>query len=199
LTEEPEFNALRTQDLLAHVRKGNQDAWREVYRRYRHLLLVAANELTGAALEDAEDVLQSAFLSAWKDIKQFDYQGKGSLRAWLRTIVVHKNIEKLRKLKRSPKSTKDKGFATGWINQQPDSSANNPLTELETKDDETRLFRCMEDLLDPIEAEVLTLRLLEHFDTKQVAEIVELTEDTVRRTYQRAMKKLAAGLNRGSI
>jgi RNA polymerase sigma factor (sigma-70 family) len=194
LDPSPELDSLRTQDLLGLVRDGDQDAWREVYRRYRALLIIATREITGPDREDPEDVLQSAFLSAWKDIKQFEYRGKGSLRAWLRKIVVNKNREKLRSLKRARRLLPNKGFASGVLETVPDVHGQDGLKQLEKSDDEARLFSYMSEKLDPLEAEILTLRLLEKFSTAEIAEIVELEPDKVRKTYRRAMKAVVEGL-----
>ncbi len=176
------------------VREGDQDAWREVYRRYRTLLIIATREVTGPDTEDPEDVLQSAFLSAWKDIKEFEYQGKGSLRAWLRQIVVNKNREKLRKLKRARRLLPNKGFATGVLETVPDAKGQDGLKQLEKSDETARMFDYMSEHLDPIAAEILTLRLLEKFSTAEVAEIVELDPAMVRKKYRSAMKSVVEGL-----
>ncbi len=194
LDRSPEFDALKTQALLNLVRDGDQDAWREVYRRYRTLLAIAAKEMTGADVEDPEDVLQSAFLSAWKDIKQFDYKGEGSLRAWLRAIVVHKNLEKLRNLKRARRVLPNNGMATGVLETLADRKNQGVHNEVENAEAQARLFQYMSENLDPIAAEILTLRLLEKFSTAEVADIVEMDPGRVRRIYRRAMKAVAEGL-----
>lgn len=192
-----EFDALKTQDLLSLVREGNQDAWREVYRRYRTLLLLATKELTGPDAEDPEDVLQSAFLSAWKDIKQFDYRGEGSLRAWLRAIVIHKNREKLRNLKRARRVLPNKGMATEFLETVADGQSPSAHKELESEEAQALLFKYMSENLEPIAAEILTLRLLEKFSTAEVAEIVEMDPGRVRRIYRRSMMAVAEGLKLG--
>ncbi len=189
-----EFDALRTDDLLVHVRGGNQDAWREVYRRYRPFLTLAITEETGLILEDPDDVIQSAFLSAWKDIEQFSYRGGGSLRAWLRRIVVHKNLEKLRKLQRRRTTTTQSALETGWDETVVDPQQRDPAESAAAQDSQRRLFQCMDQNLKPIEREILMLRHFEYLSTPQVSEIVELAERTVRDHYKSGMERIARTL-----
>lgn len=54
-------------------------------------LRYAANEA------EAEDVLQEAFIQAFKSLSSFD--GRGALGGWLRKITVHKALEQYRKNK----------------------------------------------------------------------------------------------------
>lgn len=47
--------------------------------------------------EDAKEVLMDGFLNFFKHIKTFTYQGEGSVRAWLKKIVVNQCLMHLRK------------------------------------------------------------------------------------------------------
>lgn len=194
MNDTKEFDALRTEELLVHVRGGDHDAWREVYRRYRHFLVLAVNEETGLILEDPDDVLQSAFLLAWKDIEQFAYRGGGSLRAWLRRIVVHKNLEKLRKLRRRKPVQVLSSMDAEWAETVSDDRQKDPADSAAAEEAQRRLFRCMDENLKPIEREILLLRHFEYLTTPQVSEIVELAERTVRDHYKAAMERIARAL-----
>ena len=195
MTDSNSFDALRTDELLVHVREGDRNAWREVYRRYRPFLSIAANSVTGARHQDVDDVLQSAFLSAWKDIESFSYNGKNSFRAWLRGIVVHRNLNELRKRNRRGTPLDQGRMGTAWISKNRDPSALDPAEELENDEEEQRLLRCMEDHLDELEREIVILRDFEGLPVSQVAEIVELDPRTVRRRYKDAVSKLQRALD----
>lgn len=49
--------------------------------------------------EDAEEALMDAFYNCYKHIGAFSYAGAGSLRAWLKKIVVNQCLMQLRKKK----------------------------------------------------------------------------------------------------
>ena len=74
-------------ELIQRLRKGDQRARTAVVRRYHSdLLRQALLVLRDEAL--AQDVVQDAWLGAFKSINRFD--GRSSLRTWLIRIVVNK-------------------------------------------------------------------------------------------------------------
>lgn len=66
-----------------------------LYERYRIATYSVARRITGdAAL--AEDVVQEAFLSAWRHASRYD-PARGSVRTWLMALVHHRAIDALRR------------------------------------------------------------------------------------------------------
>jgi RNA polymerase sigma factor (sigma-70 family) len=184
------FDALRTEELLVHVRGGDEDAWREVYRRYRVFLSIAARSAANAHIHDVEDILQTAFLSAWSDIQSFSYQGKNSFRSWLSTIVVRKNIAELKRRSVHSKARPTNGFEPGPIDEMVDISAREPNEVLSKRDEQALLARCLEEELNDLERELIMLRHYERMTSEQIADIVELSPHTVRRRYKVAADKI---------
>ncbi|MFT7485145.1 MAG: RNA polymerase sigma-70 factor (ECF subfamily) [Candidatus Paceibacteria bacterium] len=191
------FNALQTSELLSHIKEGNQDAWREVYRRYKVFLSNAALRASGGSERDSDDVLQSAFLSAWKDLDGFAYRGEGSFRAWLERIVVHKELSKLRKQVRRADILAPRRLDTGLIRGLEDSAGRNPADSVLDQEAQRRLKLCMDEHLDDLAREIIALRHVEGLSTGQIADVVELTGEQVRRRYKAAMECLAGQLGKG--
>jgi len=185
---------MQTEMLLDHANGGDHDAWREIYRRYRPFLILCIDDRVGMRLEDPDDVLQSAFLSAWKDIRKFQYQGTGSLRAWLRKIVVNKNLSKLGKLRGLNQAGAQKQLKTGWLESLCDEGGVDPAESTQHQESHRFLIEHMERLLEPIEQEILVLKVLERLTTAQVAEIVEMSESSVKNKYRCAMECLARAM-----
>jgi len=81
--------------VLARVADGELDALSELYDRYRTMAYSIALRVTGDATL-AEDVLQEAFLGAWRHAGRY-VAGKGSVKTWLLAIVHHRAIDAVRR------------------------------------------------------------------------------------------------------
>ena len=80
--------------LAQRIRSGDRDALGELYDRYASVALATAIRVV-ADREQAEDLVHDAFVAVWQKIDRFDPM-RGSLRAWLLTIVRNRSIDRLR-------------------------------------------------------------------------------------------------------
>jgi RNA polymerase sigma-70 factor (ECF subfamily) len=80
--------------LAERIRAGETDALGELYDRYASAALGTALRVVGDR-EEAEDVVHDAFVAVWRKMDRFD-AARGSLRAWLMTIVRNRAIDKVR-------------------------------------------------------------------------------------------------------
>ena len=127
--------------------------------------------------EVAEDVLQEAFVNAFQNINS--YQGKASFGAWLKKIVVNRAISHLRK-------------------QQLEMVELNDHLEIKNDEeiDDIDLVMKVETIREAIQKlpngfrVVFSLYLLEGYDHKEIAEILDISESTSKSQYNRAKKKL---------
>jgi RNA polymerase sigma-70 factor (ECF subfamily) len=80
---------------LARVAAGQLEALEELYDTYRVMAYTIALRITGdSAL--AEDVVQEAFLGAWRNAARYA-EARGSVRTWLLAIVHHRAIDAIRR------------------------------------------------------------------------------------------------------
>jgi RNA polymerase sigma factor (sigma-70 family) len=80
---------------LARVAGGELDALEELYDRYRTMAYSIALRMTAdAAL--AEDIVQEAFLGAWRNASRY-VDGRGSVKTWLLAIVHHRAVDAIRR------------------------------------------------------------------------------------------------------
>jgi RNA polymerase sigma-70 factor (ECF subfamily) len=81
--------------VLDRIAAGEIGALEELYDRYRTMAYSIAYRITtDTAL--AEDVLQDAFLGAWRNAARY-VEGRGSVKTWLLSIVHHRAIDAVRR------------------------------------------------------------------------------------------------------
>jgi RNA polymerase sigma-70 factor (ECF subfamily) len=74
--------------------RGDESAFRELYRRHSPVLFRLAVRLLGGSDPDAGDVLQEAWCRAFERLRRFS--GGSSLRTWLAGVVVNCSREHIR-------------------------------------------------------------------------------------------------------
>lgn len=126
---------------------------------------------------DAEDVLQESFISAFKHLGS--YKGTASFGSWLKRIVVNNAISLVKKRRLDLESVEDKEA----VSAIDDDVSNECEYDIEVvKEGIARLpegYRL-----------VLTLYLIEGYDHKEIAQILEITESTSKSQFNRSKKKL---------
>jgi RNA polymerase sigma-70 factor (ECF subfamily) len=132
--------------------------------------------ITGSE-EDAEDVLQEAFISAFKNLAS--YRGDASFGSWVKRIVVNKAINLLKKRK----------LEMMQDNEEFDVPIEEPEEEYLPELSVSKVKHCIELLPDGYRS-VLSLYLIEGYDHQEIAEIMGITESTSKSQLNRAKNKL---------
>jgi len=172
-----------TDEQLVGETLKNTEAYAFLVERYEEKLLRYIMRISTNAKEDAEDVLQDVFLSAYKNLNDFDQDLKFS--SWLYRIAHNKVISHFRKVTARPKTTTYEG----------DSQLLNILaSEEDIARDLERKYTAGEvrgilDLLDKQYREVLVLKFLEEKDYKEISDILEKPMGTVATLISRAKKQ----------
>src|SRR5437899_12945682 len=96
--------------LVTQSRAGDTAAFGELLRRYEGKIFRLAQHITQNR-EDAEDVLQEAFLKAYEHLDQF--QGQSKFYTWIVRIAVNQALMKLRKRKTDRSVSLDETIDTG--------------------------------------------------------------------------------------
>jgi len=81
--------------VLVRLANGELDALEELYDRYKTMAYSIAFRITNDATV-AEDVVQDAFLGAWRNAARY-IEGRGSVKTWLLAIVHHRAIDAVRR------------------------------------------------------------------------------------------------------
>ena len=81
--------------VLARLADGELAALEELYDRYKTMAYSIAYRITNDPIL-AEDVVQDAFLGAWRNAARY-VEGRGSVKTWLLSIVHHRAIDTVRR------------------------------------------------------------------------------------------------------
>ncbi|MBX2890261.1 MAG: RNA polymerase sigma factor [Saprospiraceae bacterium] len=79
-------------DLIQQCLANDRNAQRQLYERYKNAMYTLAYRVTGD-FDTAAEVLQDAFLRVFRHLG--DFQGKSTLGAWIKTIVVRTALGEL--------------------------------------------------------------------------------------------------------
>ncbi|MEQ9467496.1 MAG: RNA polymerase sigma factor [Ekhidna sp.] len=163
-------------DLIARCRENDRSAQFEIYKLYSKAMYNTALRIMGDA-NDAEDVLQDAFVSAFQNLTS--YREDASFGAWLKRIVINKALNQVQRIKRDLMLVEDmKEDASEF---EPEKTEPNYTVE--------QVKRAMNELPSGFRT-VLSLYLFEGYDHKEIGEILGITESTSKSQYKRAKDKL---------
>lgn len=182
--------------LLAGLRAGHEWAFETMVRVFGGRLLAVARRFTRND-EDARDVVQSAYLSAFRGLNQFD--GACQLSTWLHRIVVNTALMQLRSRRRKPEDSIDAllpAFQQDGHHVEQFSDWSVPADQLlERKQTRATVRACIEQLPKNYRA-VLMLRDIEEHSTQEVAELLTMTPTAVKVRLHRARQALSTLLRK---
>ena len=128
--------------------------------------------------EEAEDVLQEAFTYAFSRLSSFRFES--SFGAWLKRIVINTCINHLKK-RREELAYKDSTYDA----VQDEEMVDYGKLEFEVN----RVMKVVEKLPDGYRI-IFSLYLIEGYDHKEIAEIMNISESTSKSQFLRAKKKI---------
>lgn len=182
-------------ELVNGMRAGDQHACEAVVRRFGPRMLATARRLLQRE-QDAQDAVQDAFLSAFRNIGSF--AGKAQLGSWLHRIVVNAALMKLRSRRRRKERSIDELLPTyGECGSMSDHVQSWRLTyDKAVEKRETRqLVRASIEELPASYRAVLLLRDIEQLNTEETAEALDITPSAVRTRLHRARQALKSLLD----
>src|SRR5689334_5957941 len=190
-----------TADLLSRARAGDGEAFRELAESHRRELQVHCYRMLGS-LADAEDAVQETMLAAWRGLDGFTAE-RASLRTWLYAIATNRCLNARRAASRRPVREWDMSQFEPpvptprdepvWLQPFPDalldsavSQPPGPEARYEQTEAISLAFVTALQLLTPRQVAVLVLRDVLAFQASEVADMLEVTVDSVHSTLKRA-------------
>jgi RNA polymerase sigma-70 factor, ECF subfamily len=176
--------------LIAQLRAGDEAAFERVVRQYGGRLLAVARRIVGTE-EDARDVVQDAFMNAFKNLDRFE--GNAKLSTWLHRIAVNAALMKLRTRKRKPEQSIDTmlpGFNDDGHFEERFQSWEEPVDKALEREENRELVRRQIDALPESYRTVLVLRDIEGLDTEETANMLGLSVNATKIRLHRARQAL---------
>jgi RNA polymerase sigma-70 factor (ECF subfamily) len=201
--------------LIARALAGDGGAFGELTEPYRRELHVHCYRMLGS-FQDAEDVLQDTLLAAWRGLGGFNEE-RASLRTWLYKIATNRCLNARRAAGRRaakewdvPNVEPPEPTRLGevvWLQPYPDALAEDaagarpgPEARYEQAEAISLAFVTALQVLPPRQVAVLILRDVLGFHASEVADMLEVTVESVTSALKRAraslQRRMAPAANR---
>ena len=176
--------------LLARLRAGEESAFEDLVRTFSPRLFVVARRIVGND-EEARDVIQETFLSAFRSIDRF--AGDAKLSTWLHRIVINTALMKLRRRRRKPEESIEPllpAFLSDGHHAERFAAWTEPADRsLSRKETREAVRRHIDELPESFRT-VLLLRDIEGLSTEETARLLETTPNAVKIRLHRARQAL---------
>ncbi len=180
--------------LVSRAKAGDASAFSELVQHYDRRVFRMAKQITQND-DDAEDVLQEAFLKAYTHLD--DFQGNSKFYTWIVRIAVNEALMKLRKRRSDRSVPLDEPIDTGedevpreiavWDENPEETYSREELAEL--------LDQAVQSL-KPAYRTVFVLRDIEEMSIEETAEALGLSISAVKSRLLRARLQLREKLTR---
>jgi RNA polymerase sigma-70 factor, ECF subfamily len=184
-----ECQALGDEQVVDRVRSGESGLYELLMRRYnQRVYRVIRSVLTDN--NEAEDVLQEAWVRAYEHLDQFEK--RASFSTWVTKIAYYEALARSRKSKRWTPLEDPEGEI------MPEAERQQPLAETpEAQAMRAQLGRMLQAAVDELPESyrcVFILREVEHLNTSETAECLGLSEEAVKTRLHRSRALLRRDL-----
>jgi RNA polymerase sigma-70 factor, ECF subfamily len=187
------MNALGEAELLRSCRKGDEDAWNELFDRHYAATGRFVQQLSADfTREDVEEICQETFLTVIKNI--FSFQGQSQFQTWLFRIAsnkAHDRLEHQRAAKRggglAPLSLQAEDL--DGLTLDPPSHSPGPDQALINAENRELIGQAVALLNEPCR-EVIELRYFADLSYEEIAGLLELNPKTVSSRLSKCLDRL---------
>lgn len=182
----PQYRSLSDEELMIAIRKGDQRAFNEIYERYSGPLLGYFIRMLWKDREKAEDFVHDIFAKIIKKPELFDPERK--FKTWIYSVANNmcKNEYKKQEVRKNTTNGLDEFYAVSDENSNVFSEVQDVFFRSE--------FEESMNALDEKHSEVFKLRHMDGLSIKEIAEVLEISDGTVKSRLFYATKYLAESL-----
>ena len=180
------------QKLIRKVAAGDQEAFREVVRANRNMVINVCYSLLNDR-EQAEEVAQDVFLQIYK--KAGEFKGKSKISTWIYRITVNRAISTRRRdrLFKKREIIRQKTLADLVSFKAP--QADSPDSRLEAEEIRTAIHNALDSLPEK-QRTIIILHKMEGFSSKEIAQILNISLSSSEARIHRAKINLKKKLSR---
>ena len=180
--------------LIERCLTGEDTAWEDLLNVYTRRVYAVCYRFTGTDGE-AQDMTQEVFLRVFKTLKSFR-SGEGSFSVWLNRLTRNLLIDNYRrtKLERATDSIEDQLFTL----EQTTAGAGRADSMLAGREASELLQGALQKL-SPDLRETVILRDIEELEYREIAEVLNVPEGTVKSRLNRGRAELARILRRHKV
>lgn len=176
------------QKLVERIRDGDIASFRELVEQYKKKIYYLAFDMVGNH-QDAEDISQEVFIKVFRFIKNFRQDAK--LSSWLYQVTVNTCIDAQRKKIAKPQVSMESSDIENL--RHAASQSNGKVSEPERKAAGNMLqdhIRRLLQKISPRERSVFVMRYYNELKLNEIAEILNVSNNTIKSLLLRAKKKL---------
>ncbi len=183
--------------LVLSCKKGDLDAFESLVLKYEKKMLNISYRIAGSH-EDAFEIVQDAFVSAYRNINNF--RGQSRFLTWLTAITINLSKNRLKQLKarhaNEPVSLDDPiQTDDGQVAADPPSNEPTVLDRMERQDVQRKVQDCIE-ALEPDFREVIILRDMQDFSYDEISNMLKVRAGTIKSRLFRAREAVKDCLKR---
>jgi RNA polymerase sigma-70 factor, ECF subfamily len=184
-------------EAVSACQKGDADAFEVLVEKYQKRMLNVAYRMTGD-YEEACEIVQEAFLSAYRAIKKF--RGEARFATWLYGITVNHAKNRMKQMQsrsRHELPSLDDPVETenARLAHDPPSGEVLIVEQLERKETQMKVQECINSLEEEYR-EVLVLRDIQGFSYEEIRDILKIPDGTVKSRLFRARDAMKHCLKR---
>jgi RNA polymerase sigma-70 factor (ECF subfamily) len=196
-----------TSELIDRARSGDEAAFEQLVGPYRREMHVHCYRILGS-VADAEDAMQETLTAAWQGLAGFET--RASIRTWLYRIATNRCLNMLRSASRRPPANLAPDVLPPqptrlgevvWLEPYPDvllgdlaDRSAGPEARHEARESISLAFVTALQLLPPRQRAALILRDVLDYPAREVADLLDTTEQSVTSALKRARATLAKEL-----
>lgn len=165
-----------------------------LYNEYKNLMFLQAHKILNNNFY-AEDAVHQAFVRVIDNLHKIDRDNRPRTRNFL--VIICENIAK-NTLKNLAQLNRHEGFIYD-IDSQPDDEFSNPIEFTVNNDTVEKIKNIIVNDLNPIYRDVILLKAYHNLNNKEIATLLEVSEETVKKRLYRGRKTLSEKLKREEL
>jgi RNA polymerase sigma-70 factor (ECF subfamily) len=167
------------------AKQGNENGFMYLYKKYWDKIYQLAYRYVLSA-EDAKDIMQETFISAFKGVRKYKNHDDSSFVSWLNRICINCSINYIKKNK------KDKKFSQIlYIKSLDQLAVQNPnIVDMVQLEQELLLIKKSTLHLSIKQKIIFDLRFIQHHNIKNIANMMNCSESNIKTQLGRSIAKL---------